>query len=502
MSALVGLDKVNWDTLETIEGTAGKAPVILAWLATGDSRKAGKAVQWLFEEVLHQSTPAPSAIAFVPFLIQLIAMKKQVARWELLALLGDLACGGDHRQFITGGDPASFDSKLHATVAKGHATYMACLDDQDPKVRAATAFVIAWLSKHAAKSSKQLRERVGTEKNATAHASMVLALAVLAGEHRFGPARSALAKLKSGDALCWEHGNLEPLRARITYLPGASPIDIDTLIRSAVGATPITELVAIVELLFPSKIVPRKLTDDQRKFLDALTSVPKRFGVMQLVGVWEDRGLPGTANEARARLGLAIQQRRSLIDEPVTVGGKTKSFAVHLGEAIKMVAKRKPLAEALAKTHQPEQLVDLCARSLELWIRGQDKDGSLSRARVYADLFDAFGDKIVPVLRTYKIPGAMDRIDGGTFLTASISLPIFSVLARRDKKPALARLTDLLKLIPLTVDFDQVANTPIVIEALNALEPKLRKQLVAVLEQKVSVARDDFKAKLRDQLDV
>ena len=501
MSALVGLDKVKWDKLETIEGSAGEAPIVLGWLASGDAKKARKAIGWLFEEVLHQSTPAPSASAFVPFLIQLVALKKQPARWQLLALLGDLACGGDHRPFITGGDPSSSDTRLHAAVAKGLETYVACLADKDAKVRSAAAYLLAWLPKQGAKSSKELQGRVGAEKNATPHASMQLALAVLERAHGFGAAKAAVAKLKSGDALCWEHGNLKSLLARITYIPGAAS-DVDTLIKTAIDNTPANELVAIVKQLFPSKIEPKKLTADQRKFLDALTSAPQRYGLMQLIRVWDERGLPAGANEARAKLGLAAQQRTSPLDEPVTVDAKTKSFADHLVDAVKAATKRKPLADALAKTHKAAHVVDLCTRSLELWIRGQDKDGSLSRARVYADLFDAFGDRIVPVLRTYKIPGAMEGADGGPFMTASISLPVFYVLARRDKKPLLARLTELLHLIPLTVDFDQVANTPIVIEALNALEPKARKQLIAVLEQKISVARDEFKARLRKQLGV
>jgi hypothetical protein len=452
--SLEGLDKVSWNQLETVEGKATKAPQILGDLASGDAKKAQKSVQWLFSEVLHQSTPAPSAPAFVPFLIELVAMPKQVARWELLALLGDLACGGDHRAFIFRGTKPT--GSLHDAVAHGHATYLKALAAKDAKSRAAAAFVLAWLPEHAKKAIAALHKAVKKESDATARASMILALAVLAPgadpalvTEALGskeapisgaglvaaaiagklPERAVfvaprLARAGSVEFFCWQHGHLGPLVVRAVLHAAMRDHDASVLTNMIFAEGGHVVLPAVIQLLFPGRIDPKALTKPQRELLDKLTLDPPRYGYVHLPKLWAERGLPVEANEAREYLGFT--EIETPLEDLVTVGRGKKTFEEHLAEAIADPERRKPLAAALVKDRSAKEIVELCVEACKL------EEGPAFQETV-VEIFEACGDDLVPALRDLDVYKEMQRPDGRVISASQLAAPALLLLARRDK---------------------------------------------------------------------
>lgn len=498
---LTTIDQIPWSKLDTVDGKATKAPAILRGLATGDPAKATKGVAWLFAQVLHQSTPAPSAAAFVPCLIELVALPKQAARWELLALLGDLACGGDHVPFLmtgyTGADP------LQVAVAAGRDTFAKALADRDPSARAGAAFVLAWLPAHAARSRKDLTTRLAKEKHPTARASMVMALAVLgapaaklaataltadaavvqgAGVFALARAGALPAKAKRGltalvtaggvDALCWHHGKLGALVLRAVLHAAARDRDVALLV--SLLDSDVGHLVAppVVELMFPGPIDAAQLTASQREILDLLTASPARYGA--LAPAWKARGLPVMATEARAALGLPPIQSR--MDTDLTVGGVKRAFATHLRDACATPANRAALGAALAKGRTAEEVVAFCVESLGLELPGD-------WAAAIAELLDACGDEIVPVLRTVDLYQEVQWPGGDVITAQAIAAPALLVLAKRDPKLPGPRVKAMINTIPFTREVDVARAAPMLVAILRALPLAHRVAMLAHLHR-------------------
>jgi hypothetical protein len=83
----------------------------------------------------------------------------------------------------------------YQAVAQVVPRLLGLLDDDDPQVRQATAYLVAWFPQHAAAGLGRLRARLGAEPDPNAAATMVVAVGLLAGAHRQAGDVPVLAEL-------------------------------------------------------------------------------------------------------------------------------------------------------------------------------------------------------------------------------------------------------------------------------------------------------------------
>jgi hypothetical protein len=503
---LSGLDAIRWSKLETVDGKAQKAPAMLRGLASGDAKASAAGVAWLYSQVLHQSTPAPCAEALVPFLVELVALPKQPARWELLALLGELACGGDHVPFLmtgyTGDDP------LQAAVALGRDQYTKALDDRAAFARSAAAFALAWLPGHAASSRKDIAARLAKEKDPTARASMLMALAVLGdvkpasaglaakepvvqGAALFALARHGALPAKAKKlapelvlangvgGLCWRRGELGGLVLQAVLHACTRDGDVEllaSLMFSDVGhrVTPL-----VMAMMFPGAITspakskrrpPSPESLGERAILDRVTASAEHVG--QMKGFWEARGLPPQAGALRAALGLPAIATR--MDTVLTVDGVAKPFAAHFADAVAIPARRAPLGAVLGSGRDAREVVRFCAESEGLAIPGE-------RFGAIVALLEACGDDVVPELRDLDLSQQVQRAGGELVGVHGIAPPALLVLARRDRDLPNDRLRTLINTISFARDTDVAWFGPIAVDIVRALRPAQRDKTLAGL---------------------
>jgi hypothetical protein len=189
----------DWGLFDTPFGprTGGVVPALLEKLDASDARVRAKALTDLHHRVVAVNGGAgppflPIAGALVPVLGARLAapgvLSPQLG--QVLEVLGDIAAG-NHRLVAASGLPVDALDRddigpareNRAAVAALVAAIRARLADEDPAVRAAAAFALAWLPGEASSSVPALLARLarGVEKNAVARASALVALGYLGG---------------------------------------------------------------------------------------------------------------------------------------------------------------------------------------------------------------------------------------------------------------------------------------------------------------------------------
>jgi hypothetical protein len=200
---LEGLDEVPWARLSHAYGSAGDVPGLLRDLRARDLAVCEQALTDLFASITHQGTRYPATAPAVPFLAELAAASDTPNRHHLLLLLAYAAVGTDWPSLPDGVDPGRFGDPSYAPgcgpgrrqdeVPWARAAYQAVsqevpqllglVDDDDPRLRQATAYLVAWFPGHAAAGLGRLRARLGAEPDPNAAATMVVAVGLLAGAH-------------------------------------------------------------------------------------------------------------------------------------------------------------------------------------------------------------------------------------------------------------------------------------------------------------------------------
>lgn len=155
------------------------------------------------------------------FLAELVAVPDTPNRHHILLLLAYAAVGTDWPSLPDGIDPGRLGDPAYAPgcgpgrrqdeVPWARAAYQAVaqvvprllrlLDDDDPRVRQATAYLAAWFPQHAAASLRRLRTRLAAEPDPNVKATMVVAVGLLAGAHRQVADAPVLAELLSAPQL-------------------------------------------------------------------------------------------------------------------------------------------------------------------------------------------------------------------------------------------------------------------------------------------------------------
>jgi hypothetical protein len=215
---LKGLAQVPWAALTHAYGPADDVPVLLRGLRASDPAVAEQALKDLYASITHQGTRYPATAPAVPFLAELATAPDTPNRHHILLLLAYAAVGTDWPSLPDGIDPARLDDPTYAPgctparrqdeVPWARAAYQAVaqevprllglLDDDDPRLRQATAYLAAWFPQHATACLRRLRARLVAEPEPNAAATMVVAVGLLAGAHRQVADAPVLAELLSG----------------------------------------------------------------------------------------------------------------------------------------------------------------------------------------------------------------------------------------------------------------------------------------------------------------
>jgi hypothetical protein len=200
---LEGLAEVPWARLTHAYGPADDVPGLLCGLRASDPAVAEQALKDLFASITHQGTRYPATAPAVRFLAELATAPDTPNRHHLLLLLAYAAVGTDRPSLPDGVDPGRLDDPTYAPgcgpgrrqdeVPWARAAYQAVsqvvprllglLDDDDPRLRQATAYLVAWFPRHATACLRRLRARLAAEPDPNVNATTVVAVGLLAGAH-------------------------------------------------------------------------------------------------------------------------------------------------------------------------------------------------------------------------------------------------------------------------------------------------------------------------------
>ncbi|HLF89598.1 MAG TPA: HEAT repeat domain-containing protein [Anaerolineales bacterium] len=190
------LDTIHWNELTHAFGDASDLPILIRALASDQRDEREEAFGVLYTNIWHHGVVFEASAFVVPFLVELVEHADNADRGEILVLLAHLATGNSlleiHQQ-IEG--PEALDSpelkvqlarerqwvlQTRQTTQRFIPTYVRLLEDPDPDVRAASAYLLACFRGEARKIAPIILRRLGKEKHARSRASLVLCLGALA----------------------------------------------------------------------------------------------------------------------------------------------------------------------------------------------------------------------------------------------------------------------------------------------------------------------------------
>ncbi|WP_328476569.1 hypothetical protein OHA21_22225 [Actinoplanes sp. NBC_00393] len=165
---LIGIDNIDWESLDGAYGPCTEAPDILRAIASPDPEVAGEGRYEFASSFWHQGTVYPVTAEAVPFLIELATTDGVHQRDHLLRLLGALC---DPEQADGAAQPL-----VRAAVAVHSGPLLPLLADPDPAIRRHAAYAAAWSGPH---TYDTLREHWETETDPGVRATLLPGLMML-----------------------------------------------------------------------------------------------------------------------------------------------------------------------------------------------------------------------------------------------------------------------------------------------------------------------------------
>jgi hypothetical protein len=186
------VDTVPWAKLTHAYGKAVDVPDQLRALSSSNEQDRWGALHVFYGNIFHQGSRYSASTVAIPFLLGLLDEEPTKDKDQILILLNHLAVGY-HSEFLAEGfaytspgiqrlyrgRAATADRGCYEAVRTGGEIYQRLLDHPAAEVRAAAAFVLAFIREHAERSAALLRDRVSREEHQEAKSSMVLALGLL-----------------------------------------------------------------------------------------------------------------------------------------------------------------------------------------------------------------------------------------------------------------------------------------------------------------------------------
>ncbi|WP_406290484.1 hypothetical protein [Embleya sp. NBC_00896] len=195
-------EEVPWHRFSHAYGSGENVPEYLERMRSADAATADNALSSLWNSVCHQGTRCSVAPLTVPFLLRIAADRATHDRVNTLFLVAvaarrnysddgsrtgllRVADADEDVRCDMSGHPQTWSVRAarDAIAADAHIP-IALLDDPDPEVREAAAYVLAASSGRAWEISAALHERFRIEEVPRLRAGLILAIAQLAREHR------------------------------------------------------------------------------------------------------------------------------------------------------------------------------------------------------------------------------------------------------------------------------------------------------------------------------
>jgi hypothetical protein len=203
VAMLKGLDEIHWAALSHAYGPATDVPQWLRSLRSPDPEVR----EWAREywNIVHSGTRYAATAPAVPFLVELALAPDTPDRHWLVSLLTYVAIGCDAASLPEGIVEATVDQLARTTLTPDPETdapgtdypgwalaayqavqaavpsLLGLLEDEDVRLRRATAHLLAWFPRWASNSLPLLRAQLAAEPDPDAKATMVVAVGLLAG---------------------------------------------------------------------------------------------------------------------------------------------------------------------------------------------------------------------------------------------------------------------------------------------------------------------------------
>ncbi|WP_188190373.1 hypothetical protein [Nonomuraea sp. SYSU D8015] len=167
-----GLDAVRWSRMRHAYGSARDVPDLLRGLADPDPAVREQALDDMYGAVHHQGDVYPCTVAAIPFLLRIVERPGLPGRAEVVELVASIGSAAD---------PTGLSGpyrKADEAVAAASPLWARLLDDEDPRVREATAGVLLAGADEAVLA--RLAGRLAVEDDHGVRAAIVRAAGVLA----------------------------------------------------------------------------------------------------------------------------------------------------------------------------------------------------------------------------------------------------------------------------------------------------------------------------------
>ncbi|MEQ8221714.1 MAG: hypothetical protein ABRQ37_05390 [Candidatus Eremiobacterota bacterium] len=195
---LENLDKIPWETLEHAYGEAADVPGLIRKLASKDIKEREDALWHLYGNIWHQGTVYEATSSAVPFLIELLE-NPVPDKDKILVYLSNLASGYSYLDvhqnmsfYDERRDKEEFKKQLlkehewviksHEAVLKGCPVYRKLLQDEEPSVRAASAYLLGIFPEKADENLPVLKSHINNEVNEMVLAACVFSAGLLSGK--------------------------------------------------------------------------------------------------------------------------------------------------------------------------------------------------------------------------------------------------------------------------------------------------------------------------------
>lgn len=245
---LVGIDSIDWSTLNHAYGSAEDVPDLLKSLRSKDDNERERAYYELQGNIYHQGTRYGASVAAIPFLYALLEAEDTPHRERLLELLMYLAVGFPS-SFVSGGmnvtewrahiaeisrlreDTVDKESENHGNdssdesgdgewdpeeheylvqvaglgtyeaVQKGLSSVHRFLDDSEVAMRAMVAYSLAFFPERFEESRPLLWQRLESEENIVVRGTVLVALAILCNSCLDAESKSSTLRLLSSHCI-------------------------------------------------------------------------------------------------------------------------------------------------------------------------------------------------------------------------------------------------------------------------------------------------------------
>ena len=199
----------SFSKLSHAYGEGSDVPGLVKALRSSNAKQRARALFGLGASLCHQGTFYSATAPTVPLLLEVLSDPKAPGKDGVLELLADFATVDVPEEYALSGFrtrealkliPKSWGRVLDAVNA-GAPVVRSLLTAKEPQVRAAAAYLLAWLDRSAAASVEPLRVALKEERVARVRASLVFALAHVAHAAKVDVARELAVHLDDTDLL-------------------------------------------------------------------------------------------------------------------------------------------------------------------------------------------------------------------------------------------------------------------------------------------------------------